>query len=292
MIVDELMKRAQIAEPCTAKWEEMTGDEKTRLCAQCNLNVHNAREMTDEEVMLKIMSIAEGNRVCMRIYRRADGTFLTKNCPVGVRKQLERARKAAAWLAGGLSMLLSLGAASQAQNSSSPKENGTKKKPVWHSQITADQPSKQKSKFNPLGWIPIPAARPQMDAGIGGGISCPTYSDQDVKAAQTALESVTKQKGADSVEAGRQLETLGMMYYWQQKYPESERNYSQALTVFEKHKGVEQMRSCCLQLSMLRRAQKDEAGAGKWQTRADGYLLKPAPNPAPNTASPTVRGTK
>lgn len=290
MIVEELMKRAQIAEPCTAKWEEMTGDEKTRFCAQCKLNVHNASAMTDEEVMLKIMSIAQGNRVCMRIYRRADGTFLTKNCPVGVRKQLERARKAAAWLAGGLSMLLSLGATALAQNSSAQKENGAAKKPVWHSQITADKPSPQKStKFNPFGWIPTPAPAVRND-NIAGGISCPTYSDQDVQNALQQLQIVEKQKGAESVEAARQLETLGMMYYWQHKYADSERNYNKALLVFEKLNDVTQLRGCCLQLAMLRRVQNDTAGATKWEARANSLLPQPAPKSPTSKSSQKSEG--
>jgi hypothetical protein len=93
----ELMKRAHVAAPCPVKWEDMQGDDKSRFCGQCQLNVFKASAMTDEEVLHAISLAAAGQRVCMQLYRRADGTFLTKNCPVCLQTLRERARNAAAW---------------------------------------------------------------------------------------------------------------------------------------------------------------------------------------------------
>jgi hypothetical protein len=82
----------QIASPCKADWDSMTGDEQKRFCAMCKLNVYNISEMTLEEAE-KLVSNAEG-RTCIRMYRRADGTVITKDCPVGlaakVRKRVAR----------------------------------------------------------------------------------------------------------------------------------------------------------------------------------------------------------
>lgn len=75
--------RIDIAAPCSEQWEEMEGDERVRHCASCKLNVFNTRELTEKEI-LALISKANGGRVCGRVYKRADGTVLTKDCPTGV----------------------------------------------------------------------------------------------------------------------------------------------------------------------------------------------------------------
>jgi hypothetical protein len=57
----------------------MAGDARVRHCALCSLNVYNFAEMTRGEIF-DLLERSEG-RVCARLYRRADGTLLTKNCP-------------------------------------------------------------------------------------------------------------------------------------------------------------------------------------------------------------------
>jgi hypothetical protein len=61
----------------------MIGNEQVRFCGQCNLNVYNLSGMTKPEAE-HLVAQTEG-RLCIRYYRRADGTILTKNCPVGLR---------------------------------------------------------------------------------------------------------------------------------------------------------------------------------------------------------------
>jgi hypothetical protein len=72
----------QIASPCTADWESMVGDDRARHCADCQLNVYNISEMTRDEA-LAFLAQREG-RTCVRMYRRADGTVITRDCPVGL----------------------------------------------------------------------------------------------------------------------------------------------------------------------------------------------------------------
>src|ERR1041384_3776026 len=109
----------RIAAPCSAGWENMSGDERTRFCQQCNHSVYNIREMTEAEVR-EMINRATG-RVCGRIYRRADGTVMTKDCPVGLRAY----RKRAARFAGAaLTAVLGLFSISPAQ---SEKENDPEK---------------------------------------------------------------------------------------------------------------------------------------------------------------------
>jgi len=74
--------RISIAAPCTEKWESMTGDARARHCAKCKLNVYNVSELTEAEVV-GLFQKHEG-QVCGRVFRRADGTVLTRDCPTGV----------------------------------------------------------------------------------------------------------------------------------------------------------------------------------------------------------------
>jgi hypothetical protein len=60
----------------------MAGDEKCRFCAHCRLNVFNLSAMDVEEAANLIAE--KGGLLCVRFYRRRDGTILTQDCPVGV----------------------------------------------------------------------------------------------------------------------------------------------------------------------------------------------------------------
>lgn len=73
----------RIASSCPANWEQMSGDERVRSCDLCHLQVYNIARLTRSEVAALISS-TEG-RICARLYRRADGTIITKDCPVGLR---------------------------------------------------------------------------------------------------------------------------------------------------------------------------------------------------------------
>ena len=83
----------RVASPCSVGWETMSGDERTRHCHLCSLNVYNVSALTPAEVENLILK-REG-RVCIRMYRRADGTVLTKDCPVGFRAIQKRAARLA-----------------------------------------------------------------------------------------------------------------------------------------------------------------------------------------------------
>ncbi len=77
-----------VAAPCRMSWDAMKGDERTRFCGACNLNVYNLSGMSREEAE-KLVATADG-RVCVRFFRRQDGTVLTEDCPVGLAARLKR----------------------------------------------------------------------------------------------------------------------------------------------------------------------------------------------------------
>lgn len=100
---NDFLDRMRVASPCSVGWESMSGDERVRFCEQCRLHVYNISEMTSAEVASLITKTEE--QVCARIYRRADGTVLTSDCPVGLRALRRRVSKmAGAALAAVLSL--------------------------------------------------------------------------------------------------------------------------------------------------------------------------------------------
>ena len=90
------LDRISIASPCPMAWDDMAGNERVRFCSQCKLNVYDISAMTKSEAESFIAN-AEG-RICARYYRRADGSIMTRDCPVGlraIRKRVSRATAAA-----------------------------------------------------------------------------------------------------------------------------------------------------------------------------------------------------
>ena len=83
-----------VASPCPVAWGDMAGDERKRFCNQCNLNVYNISAMTRSEAESFIAN-AEG-RICAKLYRRADGSIITKDCPVGLRAIRKKVSRTAA----------------------------------------------------------------------------------------------------------------------------------------------------------------------------------------------------
>src|SRR4029434_9842854 len=77
------LDHVQVAAPCKADWNQMIGSERMRFCGACNLNVYNLSGMTRFEAE-SLIARNEG-RLCVRFYRRRDGSIITKDCPVGLR---------------------------------------------------------------------------------------------------------------------------------------------------------------------------------------------------------------
>lgn len=102
------LNNLRIASPCPADWEKMVGDERVRHCSECNLNVYNLSAMTEVQVQ-ELIAASRGKRLCARLYRRADGTVLTKDCPWSFRALTRKvSRLAAAALAAIMGVTVAL----------------------------------------------------------------------------------------------------------------------------------------------------------------------------------------
>ena len=86
----------RVASPCHVGWETMTGDDRVRFCDSCKLNVYDLAGLTTTEIK-SLISETEGG-ICGRLHYRADGTIITRDCPVGLKAIRRRVRRLAAGL--------------------------------------------------------------------------------------------------------------------------------------------------------------------------------------------------
>jgi len=130
---------ATIAAPCPVSWEKMRGDDRVRFCDQCQQHVYDLSEMTTAEALELIRR--NDSRLCVQLYRRADGTVLTSDCPVGLRWKLwKKLRKRMAWAASLFAMLF-LPGCPVGGNLRRPDENLLYKNKDQDSKGSADSPS-------------------------------------------------------------------------------------------------------------------------------------------------------
>jgi hypothetical protein len=98
-----------IPSPCPVSWGSMQGDARVRFCAQCGQHVYNLSEMRAAEAV-RLIEGHEG-RLCVQLFRRADGTVLTADCPIGWRLRIwKRLRRHVAWAASVFAMAFLPGA--------------------------------------------------------------------------------------------------------------------------------------------------------------------------------------
>ena len=90
------LDQVKVASPCPASWDAMTGDDRVRFCSQCSLHVYNLSDLSRDEAQA-LVAEKEG-KMCVRYFQRADGTVITRDCPVGwaaVKRRLARIGKVA-----------------------------------------------------------------------------------------------------------------------------------------------------------------------------------------------------
>ncbi len=101
-----MLSQAKIASPCTASWEQMKGDDHIRFCNGCQKNVYDLSSLTSVEAEA-LLREKEGD-LCARFYRRNDGTIMTSDCSVGVRRKWATRAAAAAAVFGSAGLALKM----------------------------------------------------------------------------------------------------------------------------------------------------------------------------------------
>ena len=148
------LNNLKVASPCSQDWEQMIGTERKRYCGECKLNVYNLSGMSRDEAENLIMN-SEG-RLCVRFFKREDGTVLTQDCPVGWQAVKKRVSKTAAAFASLIFSLIS-GLGLAAMFNQSDKE-------VLIGDIAVYKPTP----------TPTPKATPKDDYPIMGAIEMPS----------------------------------------------------------------------------------------------------------------------
>ena len=92
----------RLAFSCPERWDQMVGDDHVRACGKCDRQVFNLSEMTAVEA--EALLAQRGVKPCVRFYRRADGTVMTSDCPVGTRREGRRLAVVASTLAAGTAL--------------------------------------------------------------------------------------------------------------------------------------------------------------------------------------------
>ena len=79
------LQTVKVASPCSAEWNDMQGDDRVRHCPKCDKDVYDLSALSREEADL-LLAAREG-KACIRLFQREDGTVLTQDCPIGVRRK-------------------------------------------------------------------------------------------------------------------------------------------------------------------------------------------------------------
>lgn len=104
-VKSDLLDNLYIGAPCSVSWDSMTGDERARACSMCSRKVYNLSDMTKSEANAFLEE--HGVSQCVTFYRREDGTIMTDNCPVGLRKLRDQYRLITSMVAASVAFLFS-----------------------------------------------------------------------------------------------------------------------------------------------------------------------------------------
>ncbi len=150
-----------IARPCPADWNDMRGDERVRFCRHCSLHVYNLSGMTRSEAE-NLVAGAQG-RMCVRFYRRADGTVTTQDCDGWWRLTRRRMNR---WISAVVAMLLAAVGMSRWSNASAtPKYQPPIVKPA------APEPVALQGDVMIMGKMRAPASQPAIMGAIAPVLS-------------------------------------------------------------------------------------------------------------------------
>lgn len=142
-----------------------TASEAVRFCGQCSKNVYDISKLTTAEAALLLQQgAAAGSLPCMQLYRRFDGTVITDDCPVGLRRIRDTWRRVKS-VAAGAAVFFLVGLPATAQNKELPSIRGKVAAP---NQFKSSEPSVLRGEPMMTG------GKPMMGPNHTGGIVAPS----------------------------------------------------------------------------------------------------------------------
>ncbi len=158
--MSEFLDNIKIASPCPMAWSDMelTETERARFCGQCKKNVYDIASMSTSEAELFLQHVAmTSGSVCLQIYRRADGTVITDDCPVGLRRVRDFWRKVKTSAAAFFALAFTQGAAQAGDSPACKVERTAGFAPIQ--QIRGESSA-------PMNWEARAMAIPKLNAMI------------------------------------------------------------------------------------------------------------------------------
>lgn len=107
----------EVASPCNADWDSMTGNDRVRFCSHCQSSVNNLSEMTVQQATDLVLR--SRGRLCVRFERGTDGKTRTVSPPAAFHQIKRRASR---FVAGAFGAALSLSSSVAAQTHSVPNQ--------------------------------------------------------------------------------------------------------------------------------------------------------------------------
>lgn len=83
----------QPTSPCPVSWEDMSGSSRVKFCDRCSQHVYDVRNLSLEQAQELVVKMEGSSKISF--YRRADGKFQIKDCPVGAEEKKQRRVKIA-----------------------------------------------------------------------------------------------------------------------------------------------------------------------------------------------------
>ena len=115
MSARDLSRQLEVKTPCSANWNQMSGNDKVRFCEHCQLTVNDLTSLTPKRIRRLIAKLQ--GRLCVRYHRGSDGKPLISQAPMKLHQISRRVSRVAA---GVFTATLSLGNATGQQSTTSP----------------------------------------------------------------------------------------------------------------------------------------------------------------------------
>lgn len=186
---EDRLDQLHIPSPCSKRWEELEGGERSRFCSTCALHVHDLAAHTREEADSLLARREQGERVCVRVQVDEQGQPITAESAPPARPA--RARGAALALALGASLL-----AACRETADAPTPPATEPGPDLSDQVDfgpvgdpgEGEPltTELRERLELLGYVAEPEADP---AATGPGGECDAPSGEAPGAARETIGS-------------------------------------------------------------------------------------------------------
>lgn len=90
---DQFLEKSCIAAPCPGACDSQADGQRVGICRSCGLFVYDLTDLDQHQAAG--LTLATEAIAGPRFFRRQDGKFLTRNCPVGLEQLRARLRRTA-----------------------------------------------------------------------------------------------------------------------------------------------------------------------------------------------------